>query len=398
MGKGRHKLSSADRAKLDILSGYSGDVDGWRVVLCDLGCGEGRNGLVWRPLLPRYLAPSDLPNMVRTRSSLAMAIKWHQRDTSAPLTVHTLHLRSVSDDIIVTPLAGPAAVQAVAQHATCHLAAHGKLPSGSDRLGILAMEQLYPDGYDDADAGAIIDIMRLWHFWDAPQRRALLKVQVRGGLNAWSSLHVGKDSLMPSNMRNGPAENFQSGFKLHSDLHLQYKLAVAMAGGPSCDEAGWILRICKSHNANAALQDHPRVQLMRDLLDASNAKQLQHHLAAMASCTCPLTWYLFASELMAQEPSRRLATLQELQLLALKHELASLISPNNTSVDKLYLYELAPRLLLTGPPAEVGLPMTHGRPTGYASQRVQQRLWSGVLELMPQVSRSRQDACMWTNI
>lgn len=138
---------------------------------------QGRNSLLWRLLLPLSLQPSVLKKTVRCLRSLDMAVDWY-RSGAAQLPVLLLHLRSILDDIVVWGVAGPAALQAVAGHAACYLAVHSKPPDSADRLGMDAMQHLYPSGYDDADAGVTIDIFRLWHARHSKTERARIAVQV----------------------------------------------------------------------------------------------------------------------------------------------------------------------------------------------------------------------------
>jgi hypothetical protein len=143
--------------------------------------GIGHYDGIFRELLPAMASPERLKLLVRTPNAVLAALVFHLQDQHANLSEHERLLLSVLGDVVSAPYGGQAACSAVALHATCYLAVHGEVPAGlGNRLGLMAMERQYPTAnYEDEEAGACIDLFKLYHQRHNPGERskmALVKV------------------------------------------------------------------------------------------------------------------------------------------------------------------------------------------------------------------------------
>jgi hypothetical protein len=161
------KLSSRQKANRTQLAAHSALKNGLIILQSAQGgdcfVGAGLYRMMFRALLPLEAAPDTLLALVRDPSTIALVLECHARDSHLPMEAHVQMLSSAVEDCIMGPIYGPQVCTLTAQHCTSYMAAYAAVPARDQRYGSMLLERLYPTAnYPNAEAGGIVDVVRLW--------------------------------------------------------------------------------------------------------------------------------------------------------------------------------------------------------------------------------------------
>lgn len=161
------KLSSRQKANRAQLAALSALTNGLAILPAPQEgahfVGAGQYRLLFRAPLPVEAAPDTLLALVRDPSTIALVMECHARDSYLPLEAHVDMLSTAVEDCIMGPIYGPQVCALAAQHCTNYMAAYAAVPARDQRYGSMLLERLYPTAnYPNAEAGGIVDVVRLW--------------------------------------------------------------------------------------------------------------------------------------------------------------------------------------------------------------------------------------------